>query len=262
MTPQQPVPNRKSKRLPVRRTRSGRPPRGLDEIAVEEPLEIRLRWNHQAIHRDELISTTMRTPGDDFDLAVGFLVAEGLLGSTESPAGVTHCTDGSAEEPLNVVTVILKDGSDPDLDSLTPVSEPVPAASVVELGFRMSSLVFPRLPVINTTNRNGSLRCHLDYEWIRDCSRVPVAFTLPEPGPTMKRSRLRCVKMLADTMPSTNWWEPSVLATDSPPRVWCVRSVEEPVLNWFKKRRSPDSMRWWRSVLHRAWRWKPLVKRA
>jgi FdhD protein len=119
MTRQQPVPNRKSKRLPVRRTRSGRPPRGLDEIAVEEPLEIRLRWNHQAIHRDELISTTMRTPGDDFDLAVGFLVAEGLLGSTESPAGVTHCTDGSAEEPLNVVTVILKDGSDPDLDSLT-----------------------------------------------------------------------------------------------------------------------------------------------
>ncbi|MDE0960805.1 MAG: formate dehydrogenase accessory sulfurtransferase FdhD [Planctomycetota bacterium] len=106
-------------RLPVRRTRPGRSPRGLDEIAVEEPLEIRLRWNHQGTRHDQLVSTTMRTPGDDFDLAVGFLVAEGMLASTESPAGVTHCTDGSAEEPLNVVTVILKDGSDPDLDSLT-----------------------------------------------------------------------------------------------------------------------------------------------
>ncbi|MDE0958377.1 MAG: formate dehydrogenase accessory sulfurtransferase FdhD [Planctomycetota bacterium] len=106
-------------RLPVRRTRPGRSARGLDEIAVEEPLEIRLRWNHQGTQQDQLVTTTMRTPGDDFDLAVGFLVAEGLLGSTESPAGVTHCTEGDVEEPLNVVTVILKDGSDPDLGSLT-----------------------------------------------------------------------------------------------------------------------------------------------
>ena len=102
----------------MRRTRPGRSPRGLDEIAVEEPLEIRVRWDAAGSTHDELVSTTMRTPGDDFDLAVGFLVAEGVLAATESPAGVTHCTDGSAEEPLNVVTVILKEGSHPDLDSL------------------------------------------------------------------------------------------------------------------------------------------------
>ena len=40
--------HRPSVRLPVRRTRPGRSPRGLDEIAVEEPLEIRLRWDDDA----------------------------------------------------------------------------------------------------------------------------------------------------------------------------------------------------------------------
>ncbi|MEE2883134.1 MAG: formate dehydrogenase accessory sulfurtransferase FdhD [Planctomycetota bacterium] len=113
--------HRPSVRLPVRRTRPGRSPRGLDEIAVEEPLEIRLRWDDDAGSHDELITTTMRTPGDDFDLAIGFLVAEGLLSAGEMPAGISHCTDGTAEEPLNVVTATLRSGSIPDISSVKRV---------------------------------------------------------------------------------------------------------------------------------------------
>ena len=43
-----------------------------DELIVEEPLEIRLD--------DQLVATTMRTPGHDFELAVGFCFTDGLLG--------------------------------------------------------------------------------------------------------------------------------------------------------------------------------------
>ena len=105
-------------KLSVKRTRPGRSARGLDEIAVEEPLEIRIRWIDAGEEREERVGTTMRTPGDDFELARGFLIAEGILGVDESPAGVSHCTDGKAEEPLNVVTVTLREGSIPDLEDL------------------------------------------------------------------------------------------------------------------------------------------------
>lgn len=117
-------------RLPVRRTRPGRPPRGLDEIAVEEPLEVRVRWTDGGNSRDEQITSTMRTPGNDFDLAIGFLVAEGILAADESPAGITHCTDGSAEEPMNVVTVVLKEGAVVDIDAYSRSSSGTSACGI------------------------------------------------------------------------------------------------------------------------------------
>jgi len=68
-----------------------------DELIVEEPLEIRLDG-----HR---VATTMRTPGADFELAVGFCFAEGLL--AEAPVQqVRYCATGSAvDTEFNVVTV-------------------------------------------------------------------------------------------------------------------------------------------------------------
>lgn len=68
-----------------------------DEVIVEEPLWIQLD--------STLVSTTMRTPGNDYELAVGFLHAEGLLGDA-AVTGVRYCADGSAlETEFNVVTV-------------------------------------------------------------------------------------------------------------------------------------------------------------
>jgi len=54
-----------------------------DVLAAEEPLEIRLAGDTLAI--------TMRTPGHDRELALGFLLAEGLIASADDVATVTHC---------------------------------------------------------------------------------------------------------------------------------------------------------------------------
>ncbi len=68
-----------------------------DEVIVEEPLAIQLDGVR--------VSTTMRTPGNDYELAVGFLHAEGMLGGA-TVTGVRYCADGPAlETDFNVVTV-------------------------------------------------------------------------------------------------------------------------------------------------------------
>jgi FdhD protein len=61
-----------------------------DEVAIEEPLEIRAAWQHGGDPREKNISVTMRTPGDDFDLAVGFLFTESLVGGAGDIESVRH----------------------------------------------------------------------------------------------------------------------------------------------------------------------------
>ncbi|MFI1962981.1 formate dehydrogenase accessory sulfurtransferase FdhD [Streptomyces pathocidini] len=75
-----------------------------DTLVAEEPLEIRLGGRPLAI--------TMRTPGDDFALAAGFLVSEGVLGSAEELANIVYCAGATAEgvNTYNVVDVQLAPG--------------------------------------------------------------------------------------------------------------------------------------------------------
>jgi FdhD protein len=77
-----------------------------DRLATEEPLEIRLAWPGRPAAR---VAVTMRTPGHDFELATGFLHAEGVLDSAEDLRTVAYCTDVtlSPEQEFNVVTVEL-----------------------------------------------------------------------------------------------------------------------------------------------------------
>lgn len=86
-------------RRPVRRVKQGMEAPGPepDEVVVEEPLEIRIAG--------EGMSVTMRTPGEDHALAVGFLFAEGLIGSIDDVGGVTHCGRPGTEEYGNVIDV-------------------------------------------------------------------------------------------------------------------------------------------------------------
>jgi FdhD protein len=68
-----------------------------DDLIVEEPLTIQLD--------DVVVTTTMRTPGNDFELAVGFCHTDGLLAGAPV-SGVRYCATGPAvETEFNVVTV-------------------------------------------------------------------------------------------------------------------------------------------------------------
>jgi len=83
----------------------------LDAIAVEEPLEVRLAWRERDAPRDEVIAVTMRTPGSDPELAVGFLFGEGIVRAREQVAAVT------AEKSV-VRVELAPEASPPDLGSL------------------------------------------------------------------------------------------------------------------------------------------------
>lgn len=68
-----------------------------DELIVEEPLTVHLDGH--------LVSTTMRTPGHDYELAVGYCLTEGLLGGA-SVEQVRYCATGSAVDTgFSVVSV-------------------------------------------------------------------------------------------------------------------------------------------------------------
>lgn len=75
-----------------------------DTVTAEEPLEVRVNGRALAV--------TMRTPGDDFDLALGFLLTEGLIAGADDVATLMHCLDeGEDGRPTyNVVDVVLRPG--------------------------------------------------------------------------------------------------------------------------------------------------------
>jgi FdhD protein len=83
-----------------------------DVLAVEEPLEIRLGCEVSGKFGHHNVSVTMRTPGHDRELAVGFLFTEGVIASPEQVAGVHCCAKG------NVVRVDLRAGVAVDLARL------------------------------------------------------------------------------------------------------------------------------------------------
>ncbi|NOX30938.1 MAG: formate dehydrogenase accessory sulfurtransferase FdhD [Actinobacteria bacterium] len=105
---------RRTAKVLVRHYADGRTERRPDEVVVEEPLEIRID--------DQLVATTMRTPGHDFELAVGFVNAEGLLEDARVTS-VRYCGVGSAvETEFNVVSVTTAGGGPLPVPRLSTVS--------------------------------------------------------------------------------------------------------------------------------------------
>jgi FdhD protein len=96
---------------PVRRVEGEGSSAAQDLLAVEEPLEIRLSGRTVAI--------TMRTPGNDFELAVGFLFTEGIVDGARRIESVRHVsTEGHGRQAGNVVAVELKAGVEIDFERL------------------------------------------------------------------------------------------------------------------------------------------------
>ncbi len=85
-----------------------------DFLAAEEPLEIRLGYGSARHRQQKSISVTMRTPGNDFELAVGFLFTEGIIENIAQVAAIKHC-DGLHE---NVVRVELINDLELDMGKL------------------------------------------------------------------------------------------------------------------------------------------------
>ncbi|MBO9617697.1 MAG: formate dehydrogenase accessory sulfurtransferase FdhD [Niabella sp.] len=79
-----------------------------DTLSVEEPLEIKISYSIQKKKEQSTISVTMRTPGKDFDLALGFLFTEGIITSFEQVDNVCYLGE-------NVVLVELKEEVAPQL---------------------------------------------------------------------------------------------------------------------------------------------------
>lgn len=82
----------------VVRVVDGQEVRRPDTLVAEEPLELRVDGRPLAV--------TMRTPGDDVDLALGFLLTEGLIGAATDVATARHCTDSD----FNLLEVTLAPG--------------------------------------------------------------------------------------------------------------------------------------------------------
>jgi len=105
-----------------------------DQLATEEPLEIRLRAGSAAeaggalpvfrrrsqASAERTVAITMRTPGNDFELAAGFLHGEGVVRSGEQIRGISHCADPDLDEDKrhNIVSVELRADALPDLQAL------------------------------------------------------------------------------------------------------------------------------------------------
>jgi FdhD protein len=80
-----------------------------DIIVVEEPLEIRLGYGPMDMREEKNVSITMRTPGNDFELATGFLFTEGIIKSGDDILSIKYCTDHQKkEQQFNIVRVELK----------------------------------------------------------------------------------------------------------------------------------------------------------
>jgi FdhD protein len=81
-----------------------------DVVATEEPLEIRLGFRSANGQRAERsISITMRTPGNDDELAIGFLFSEGIVASRDDIDLVRPCGPPAENGLINVVRVELAD---------------------------------------------------------------------------------------------------------------------------------------------------------
>jgi len=85
----------------------------IDFLAIEEPLEIRLSYGKEEDRKVKSVSITMRTPGNDIELAIGFLFTEGIIQHHIDIKNIHHFE--SLLNPENILIVELNDNVELDL---------------------------------------------------------------------------------------------------------------------------------------------------
>jgi FdhD protein len=87
-----------------------------DELATEEPLEIRVAAAGECAARP--VAVTMRTPGADFELAAGFLYGESLIENASDLHSIRYCVGAGRAQNYNVLSVQLAPGVEFDAERL------------------------------------------------------------------------------------------------------------------------------------------------
>jgi len=111
------ITNTASRAFPIlRRGANGQLTHTTDVLAIEEPLEIRLGYGDAHRRQHASVSVTMRTPGQDEALALGFLFSEGIISRYEEVLQWRFA--GPEDYPQNVIVVELQAGVRVDMDRL------------------------------------------------------------------------------------------------------------------------------------------------
>lgn len=105
------------KKSPVIKVSNGHAADVIDSLAIEEPLEIRLGYGSDSDRKLKNISVTMRTPGNDAELAIGFLFTEGIISYKEQIEAVECSFIACAENKENTILVSLKSDAIPVLQN-------------------------------------------------------------------------------------------------------------------------------------------------
>src|SRR5450432_665046 len=104
-----------SVQLPVFKVSGGSLQSGNDILAVEEPLEIRLAYGSPNSLITQNLAVTMRTPGNDEELALGFIFTEGIITRDTDIDRIEHVFTNCSENNQNIIQVILNDVVIPNL---------------------------------------------------------------------------------------------------------------------------------------------------
>lgn len=87
----------------------------MDEVSVEEPLEIKVRYGNDSEKKIKNLSVTMRTPGNDMELAAGFLFTEGIISELGQIKHIEHVKTDCSRNNENSIVVELVSGFTPEL---------------------------------------------------------------------------------------------------------------------------------------------------
>jgi len=106
------VPSPGITRLPVQKIAGDSLQATSDPVAIEDPLEIRIQYGPAGHRQEQTLSVTMRTPGNDKELALGWLYTEGIIPATGQDTRNQNIQTLSSP---NTITILLPEGQIPDL---------------------------------------------------------------------------------------------------------------------------------------------------